>query len=397
MLVVAVSAIAFLGFCIGKPLLDYIGSVGSEKSEPWTPEASYTALHDSPDESADEDHDVSAAVSDSPQNDSGSSAGTTVVTSDSKPVSTNQPHSTNTQSGTETSVPASADTLVCMEVPSGALSNRAALSAALAKARAGGYNAVVIQLKDRNGLLHYSSSIDGVTGSPVETGTMTLDEIMSVFRENSIVPVAEISVLSDDKGCEIFPEMSYKCIDSPATSWLEWVEKRRWSNPESDATREYFAEITAELSIAGFDNILLTDVAFPVFQHYDSAYIAQKYFAQDRYKLLYNVIKAGNIIEMKASDVIGESFGRTAEPLNDISQLRDNTIALVISRNDLPTSAGYPADAKTLVETTLSLAQKKAGGLEVIPLIDGSGFDDAEKAKIAGALSSLGYDSYIMR
>ena len=28
MLVIAAAAIAFLGFCIGKPLLDYIGSIG---------------------------------------------------------------------------------------------------------------------------------------------------------------------------------------------------------------------------------------------------------------------------------------------------------------------------------------------------------------------------------
>ena len=113
--------------------------------------------------------------------------------------------------------------------------------------------------------------------------------------------------------------------------------------------------------------------------------------------MLYNVVKAGKMIEMKASDIIGESFGRTAEILNDVSQLHDNTAAVVISRGDLPTEEGYPADAKTLVETVLSLVSGKTGDLPVVPIIDGSGFDDSEKSKIVNALGEHGYESYIMR
>ena len=102
-------------------------------------------------------------------------------------------------------------------------------------------------------------------------------------------------------------------------------------------------------------------------------------------------------MEMKASDVIGETYGRSAECLTDMSQLHENTAAVVISRSDLPTEAGYPADAGSLVETTLSLASKKIGTMKLIPVIDGSGFDDAEKAKIISLLGTLGYDSYIIR
>lgn len=393
-LIIAASAIAFLGFCIGKPLLDYLSQIGKEKPAEWTPEASYSALH--PDEPL-EESDVSAAESVAPG--AGEGEATTPQTSDTKQtVETNQPHSTTTQTA-ETAIlmPASYDTLISVEAPSNALSNRSSLSAVLAKAKAGGYNSVVVQLKDRSGYFRYKSAIEGVADSPLDAGAMTLDEIVSVFNENGLVPVAEIAVLADDKGCENFPEMSFKCIDSPTVSWIEWVEKRRWSNPENDATREYFAKITAELSLAGIEHILLTDVTFPEFQHYDSDYIAAKYFAPDRYKFLYNVIKAGNMVEMKASDVIGETYGRSAECLNDVSQLHDNAAAIIISRSDLPTDAGYPADAGSLVETTLSLAAKKVGTLKLIPVIDGSGFDDAEKSKIVSLLGTLGYDSYIMR
>ena len=408
MLVIALSAIAFLGFCIGKPLLDYIGSIGKDQPAEWTPEASYNAqLTEKPEESTDPAADSSAptqvpAGSDAPADEPATeaTASTSAATSARETVSTNQPHSTTAQTGeTDTSSPASSGTLIASEAPASALSNSSSLSAVLAKAKSGGYNAVVVQLKDRNGYFRYKTAIEGAADSVLVTGTMTLEEIMKVFRENGIVPIAEIAVLSDEKGCELFTDMSYKCIDSPATSWLDYSlsPPRRWANPDSSATREYFAKVTAELMTAGFENILLTDVIFPNFQHYDNVYIAAKYFAQDRYKLLYNVVKAGNMIEMKASDVIGEEFGRTAEVLNDVSQLHGNSVALIISRSDLPTDAGYPADAKTLVETVLSLAAKKTGDLRIVPVIDSSGFDDAERAKIAGSLGSLGYDSYIMR
>ena len=411
MLVIAVSAIAFLGFCIGKPLLDYIGGIGKEDTAEWTPEASYAASLNTPTDGDDTAHDVSAetdlngtqtgvpAVSE----DTDGLQTTTAASSDAQQtVGTNQPHSTTTHTAsTETSllIPSGYDTLNAFEAPASALANRSSLSAVLAKAKSGGYNSVVIQLKDRNGYFHYKSGIEGVADSVLDAGAMTLDEIMSVFGENGLVPIAEIAVLSDEKGCEMFTDMSYKCIDSPSTSWLDYSisPPKRWANPESDATREYFAKVTGELVSAGFENILLTDVIFPNFQHYDTAYIAAKYFDPGRYKLLHNVIKAGNMIEMKASDIIGETYGRTAEALTDISQLHDNSVAMIISRSDLPTDSGYPADAKTLVETILSLAEKKTGGLKIVPVIDGSGFDDADKAKIVSTLVSLGYDSYIMR
>ena len=372
-LVVSASAIAFLGFCIGKPLLDYLGGtdIGSTQPE-WTPAASYMQKHDEPQQTG----DVAAE--------------TDVWEPEAEEAVPAEPEQT-----TAPLIPVSDGTLISAEVPSSALDNRSSLSAVLAKVKAGGYNSAVIQLKDENGNFRYRTSVPEAAGSDLVTGTMTLDEIMSVFAENAVIPVAEIAVLRDEEGCAMLTDMSYKCIDTPSVSWLE-AGQRRWANPESDALREYFAKITTELTEAGFENILLSYVMFPDFQPYDREWISAKFFEPDRYKMLYNVVKAGTMIEMKASDVIGDTYGRTAEVLNDITMLHGNKVALVISRDDLPTELGYPADAKTLLETTLSTAAKKTFGLEIIPVIDCSGFDDTERSKIVSVLGDLGYESYIV-
>ncbi|MBQ9384484.1 MAG: hypothetical protein IJT87_09610 [Ruminiclostridium sp.] len=396
LLVAAISGAAFLGFCIGKPLLDYLGNAGSENSAEWTPAASYSEKMETTPGS---EGDVDGAEEISPEYEPDS---TTPPAQDEAPATVPEKTAeTTAPNNGETEpiiVPVGGDTLISTAAPANTLANRSSLAAFLAKAKTKGFNSAVLQLKDKNGYFRYKTSIAGVEDGDLIADTMTLDEIMSVFAENGMVPVAEISVLSDNAGCEVFSDMSYKCMGE-SVSWLDYTQNppKRWANPEKEDTREYFAGIIAELTSAGFDNIMLADVVFPDFQSYDSAYIEPKYFAADRYKLLYNVIKAGNTIEMKASDVLSESYGRTAEVLGDISQLHDNRIALIISRSDLPTDAGYPADAKSLVETVLSLASKKTGSLDIIPVIDSTSFDDAEKQKIVASLGTLGYESYVIK
>ena len=393
MLVVAASAIAFLGFCVGKPLLDYLGSIGTDSpAQEWTPAASYMQRQGEPertgDVAAETDYGEPAVDYAEPDTVIAEPEETAAVTA---PV-TAVPEQTTTA---PLLIPVSDGTLISTEVPSAALANRSSLAAVVTKAKNSGYNSAVIQLKDENGNFRYRSTIPGVAGSDLVTGTMTLDEIMSVFAENGVVPVVKLAVLRDEEGCALFTDMSYKCLDDPSVSWLE-AGQRRWANPESDSLREYFAKVITEITEAGFQEIILTNVMFPDFQPYDTEWIPAKFFDADRYKMLYNVVRAGSIIEMKTSDVIGETYGRSAEVLNDISMLHDNSVALVISREDLPTEAGYPADAKTLAETVLAQAAKKTFGLNVIPVIDGAGFDDSEKSKIVSVLSELGYESYIV-
>lgn len=371
-LVVAAAAIAFLGFCIGKPLLDYIGSIGTKEIPEWTPADSYAQQNGSPSESA--------------------AAGTTA------PAETDEFHTTSGTAGSDPAEPvmSEAAVLVASEVPSNALSNRSSLAAVLTKVKAAGCNAAVVQLKDRSGHLHYKSGIEGT--EDLTTGSMTLGEIFSAFEENGIIPIAEIAVLSDQAGCEAFTDMNYKIIGTD-TSWLDYSTgvPLRWADPASDAVRGYNAGIASEIEAAGFENIMLTDIVFPDLQPYDREFISARYFEADRYSMLYNVVRAGSIIEMQAADVLAEPFGRTAEMLNDTSRLRGNTVALVISRKDLTAENGYPAEAASFTETVLSLAAKKTGNLPVIPVIDSSGFDDAELSKTEAAIAGLGYDSYIIR
>lgn len=373
MLIILICAIAFLGYCLGKPLLDFFGRQTSTQPPQWTPPET-SAAEITPTE-------TSPQASEAP------------VTS--TPATT--PETTVTEI-TTAEKPIEYTNLIVSAAPSGALSNRAALSAELAKAKAAGFNGVMIQLKDDKGFFHYKTAIEGTEENELIKGEMTLAEIVSVFKESAIVPVAEISVLTDNEGCKAFPEMSYKC-KGETVSWLDYKqgEPIRWANPESERTAEYFNSVIEELKNGGITEILCRNIVFPNFEYYDAEYIESKYFAKDRYKYLSGLLSEGTVLEMSAADIIAEELGRTAEPLYDPTLIKNRAIALVIDREDFPASEGYPADIKNLAESVISLASAKTGDIPLIPVIERGALSEAEAKTAAETLKSLGYTDFIIR
>ncbi len=353
-LVVLLAAIAFVGFCVAGPLLDYLGRDNTNDPE-WTPESSTTTT---------------------PEDTEGSSDTTT---------------SDTTKKEDET--PEVINDYKAAVLPSGALSNSASLSAELSKLKASGYNSALILLKDSNGFFHYKTEIEGAE-ELIKTD-LTLNEIVSAFTSAGIVPIAEISVLKDNEGCKLFTDMSYKCIGDTA-SWLDYTADPpiRWANPENEATIKYISSVEAEIKASGITEIVYNNVVFPNFQNYDKKYVDGKYFEASRYSALYNVIGNGNIIEINAADIVVSPYTGTAEILNDIGKLGQSRLAVYINRNDFSADDGYPASDKDLIENILSVVSSKTGNLEIIPIIDSSAIN---KDTAATTLSALGYKDYIIR
>lgn len=373
MLIILICAIGFLGYCLGKPLLDFFGRQTSNKPPEWTlPETTLAEIPPA---------ETSAQVSEAP------------VTS--APATT--PEITVTEI-TTAEKPVEYTNLIVSAAPSGVLSNRAALSAELAKAKAAGFNAVMIQLKDDKGFFHYKTAIEGAEENELIKGEMSLSEIVSVFKESGLVPVAEVSVLTDNEGCKAFPEMSYKC-KGETVSWLDYKQGTpiRWANPESEKTAEYFNSVLEELKNGGITEILCRNIVFPNFEYYDAEYIDGRYFEKERYRYLSDFLAKGTILEMNAADIIAEEPGRTAEPLYDPSMINNKAIALVIDREDFPVSEGYPADIKNLAESVISLASAKTGDIPLIPVIERGALSEAEAKTAAETLKSLGYPDFIIR
>lgn len=362
--IIVILGIVFLGYCLGKSVLQYIEKNKDNKDEPvWTPpaETEETSPSASPDET--------------------------------------QPPVIETEQTTVTErIPVAEENFYTVTVPSSALSNTVSLSAFVAKASAEGYNAAMIQLKNNGGYIKYASETEFLKGTEAVTGTLTAEEISAVLKEKGISPIAVISVLSDNEGCIINPDISYKVIDEADMSWLDYTGETpvRWANPESKATADYNKAIVDELMSAGFTEIILTNVVYPDFQEYDRNYINAKYFSADRYKHLNNVVFDGTAVEVKASDIISGQFTKTAEVLKNKSELTDNKIIVRIERSAFSAEEGYPADAAALLEDVMTRVSLKTAGFKLSPMILSADFTPEEVSAMKEKAEKLGYSDFYL-
>lgn len=353
LLVIGICAAVFLGYCLGKPLLEFFEKSAEREEPEWTPPAPATTPAETEPDAAD----------------------------------------TTTEAGTEEAKPAPEEKTRAITAPSTALLNSASLSAFAARAKSGGYNTVLFELKDESGYLHYASPTAAAMNGELILSPLTAAEISETVLGAGLTPIAAVSVLSDDAGCRANPDLSYKIMGEDI-SWLDYSSGTpvRHVNPESKAAGEYLRAIVGELNDAGIA-VVIKDLAFPDFQPYDREYIAGKYFEESRSALLAALVPENVPVEMLAEDVLAEKYGRTAELLREKSftERENASIAVRIRRESFPTSEGYPADAAGLIEDLLARIHAKTGAVAVIPVIEGGGFSAAELSSIQELLSDRSY------
>lgn len=365
LLIILILGIVFLGYCIGKPLLDYfrLNTITDSNSPAWTPPVQTTEVQAMPD------------VSDG-------TAADTAVPETTAPVPVEKP-----------------DTYA-ISVPASALSNSVSLSAFASKAAAEGYTAAIVNMKNSSGFLLYSSQAPSVKDSEAVTGTMKASEICEALRKNGLEPIAEMSVLADNEGCRTNPDMSYKIVDEPDASWYDYFSTGtpvRWSDPSSTATAEYNKAIADELKSAGFEEIITADIVFPPFQEYDKEYIASCYFAADRYKLLTGAVMADTCITVNAGDIILGNMGGTAEVLKNKASLSGNTIIIKIDREEFTAENGFAADAASLLEDVMAQCEAKCAGMKLMPMADKADFSAEEISAMREKAQKSGYTDFYVR
>ncbi len=363
LLIVLILGIVFLGYCLGKPLLDFIekSSDPGDNTPAWTPPANTAQGAEIPEDTA--------ADTDSP-----------AQTTTPAPVETPDIHA--------------------VSVPVSALQNSASLSTFASKVSAEGYTAAIVNMKNNSGYLLYKTDVAPVKDSEAVLGMMTAAEICGILEQNGLVPVAEVSVLSDNKGCQLNSDMCYKIVDEPTVSWLDYFstgEPVRWTDPSSEAAVTYNKAVTDELKAAGFEKIIQTDIVFPPFQEYDREYIAAEYFASDRYKMLENVIFDDTAVCVDAKDIIINSMTGTAEVLKNKTRLTQNIVIVKIDREAFTAEGGYPADAAALLEDVMAQCEVKCMGMELLPMIEKADFSPDEIKAMHSAAENAGYSDFYIR
>jgi len=123
-------------------------------------------------------------------------------------------------------------------------------------------NAVVIDVKDDDGLMTYASELPDVefTGANTRVRIKDINAVMKVLHENNIYSIARIVTFKDRRAGDKYANLAVK-----NTSGGIWRDRHgmSWLNPYNRESWNYIVSIAEEAATKGFDEIQFDYVRFP--------------------------------------------------------------------------------------------------------------------------------------
>ncbi len=123
-------------------------------------------------------------------------------------------------------------------------------------------NAVVIDVKDDDGLMTYSSDLPDVdfTGANKNVRIKDINAVMKVLRENNIYSIARIVTFKDRRAGDKYANLAVK-----NTSGGIWRDRHgmSWLNPYNSESWDYIVDIAEEAATKGFNEVQFDYVRFP--------------------------------------------------------------------------------------------------------------------------------------
>lgn len=147
------------------------------------------------------------------------------------------------------------------EVDVSTLTDDAAIRAAAQQLKAQGTEYGLVTLKDANGVIYYASGAAAAAGS-VTAAPVNPARIAAIFREEGIIPAAQLAAFKDPVSPRTDPSMAIHYNGDAL--WLDAQKNGNpWLNPYSEAAVEYVGDLVEELHGMGFEQVVLTNVQFP--------------------------------------------------------------------------------------------------------------------------------------
>ncbi|HOE56701.1 MAG TPA: putative glycoside hydrolase [Bacillota bacterium] len=123
-------------------------------------------------------------------------------------------------------------------------------------------NAVVIDVKDDEGMMTYASDLPDVefTGANGRVRIKDIDAVMKILRENDIYAIARIVTFKDRRAGDKYAHLSIK--NKSGGIWRD-RNGMSWLNPYNKDSWDYIVDIAEEAAMKGFNEIQFDYVRFP--------------------------------------------------------------------------------------------------------------------------------------
>lgn len=145
-----------------------------------------------------------------------------------------------------------------------ALTSDEAIRTVAGQLAAQGAKYAVITMKDSAGTVYYPSQ---TAAGAANAAASTVDpaRIAAIFKEEGLIPVAELAAFRDPAGARAVRTMAIGYTNQ-AYLWLDNKASaggNPWLNPYSQEAVQYIGDLIDELHTAGFDHVVLENVQFP--------------------------------------------------------------------------------------------------------------------------------------
>lgn len=304
--------------------------------------------------------------------------------------------------------PASSDTRAAV-LPAASLGDLSKVEAFVKQAKADGYNAVAVLLKNETGELLYNSQNElAQKYGAVKGKTVELAPVVKLITDNGLTPVAEINTFKDKTAANRENKNTYLIKgDSGSTWWDNSPGKggKPWLNPYTDQAKDYILGLTDEILDAGFKQMIYLTVQFPDVRNTSPIAFPEGANAEMHQKTLTDFIAAAQervsakgaklTVAYDLRSVIGQKdniyFGN---PLN----LGAKSVAPIIKLDQLgsklklgDTTVEKPSEkVDEAMAALVAEIKAKTGGADICPIIS-----DKKAAKIASGLEAAGVKAFI--
>jgi hypothetical protein len=123
-------------------------------------------------------------------------------------------------------------------------------------------NALVIDVKETDGQLYYSTDLaDAVeVGAVRQTPIFDLEELLPMLRDRGIYTIARMVVMKDNTLTAARPELAVRNVVT-GEPWRDYIGGA-WLDPSKPGVAEYAAAIAVDLADRGFDEVQLDYIRF---------------------------------------------------------------------------------------------------------------------------------------
>ena len=287
------------------------------------------------------------------------------------------------------------------------------LKAALNRIPSGqNFEYIEIPLKISGGNIYYTSSVMYAVNSGAVQNTISLSEVVNIIESAGYKPAALISAFNDSRVPSIDPTAGYVTY----ATGEQWIDNdldaggKPWMTPYSSTAVNYIGDIVTEVSSAGFDRIICTDMVFPNFRRSDLELLSEELSSKKRFQALTSAANlfydravangASMSIEISASDLLRDNADIINEPLY-------LNVKSLIVKIDIDEISGGVATDTTVYDFNGTAADKTAKMLELIKnklsaypdtaiRLSGTSIGTDELLKAKEVIKDYGFKSYVI-